>query len=723
MEPLLQPAALTIENIPAGALDQETLLFHPELAQFAEPPIDVPATLLPPGVIPPPVRPREPTWFEMAKGLGNKVLNFVGGVTNGVDDANTARQSQLGDLVTEVPLTGAASTVADSIGVARSVHNAGKALAGEAKFDSGLALEGAYKALMLLFPPANQAMSQAEPVFKQNGLFNTQVIGALMQDWITGGPTQGIFPPGTSSKQMLPPRLAPGPFSWSDPDAALTAPTTMSPTLGPPSERPPLFAHLQQGPGLGERASGILESGIETVFGEKGLLNRGAETVFRGRDAFEATINGAMDSRLVKAMRAGEIPPTTLPPATSPPIGIPPDPSMIDVPGLGLVVPPTPVHSLDLSKLSPDFASTRPSPPMPNVAPVGGMSIDVPGVGQTPLFSSLDLPNGEMTPIASTNPQTLSPDLDALVPTHPPMHLGSAIVGGGGTGAALGLGTDLFRKFALGQDVGAGEMAKDTLLGGIEGAGTDVAQEFLQAGIVKTATPMLGAGAKLIGSVGSGGIVEGGLAGLKSTVSNAGAIERGEIDAAHATANVAVDTGIGFATGLAGAGAGAATGALIGSVFPGVGTAIGAGAGFVVGGLATAGLSMLVSASGIDMGAKTAIGDALSVVEDPLGVMWSGIGGTIDGVTNGAMIGGAGGAAMGALGTGLSGAALGFMAGGPLGALAGGLVGAGAGAVGGGLLGAGVGALPGAAFGMGAGVVEGLADWLLPTDEQDGDFS
>jgi hypothetical protein len=364
-------------------------------------------------------------------------------------------------------------------------------------------------------------------------------------------------------------------------------------------------------------------------------------------------------------------PPTTVPPAVTQPTIIPPAPAH------PTIVPPARAHPTIVPPPPAHPTIVPPPPESPTIVPAGDHG----------------------------SPQGL--------------HLGSAIVAGGATGGAIGLGSDLFRRFVLGQDISAGQMTTDTVFGAVEGAGADVASELIGHGITKAATPLLGAGAQLVGKVAGGGIVDGALAGITSTIANAGAVERGEVDAAQATANVAVDAGIALTGGLAGA----AVGATIGSCVPVAGTAVGAGLGFVGGGLTSLGVSLLADASGFDDWAKQGLGEQLGVLEQPLGVTWSGIGGGIEGAKTGAMIGGIGGAAMGAINTGMAGAALGFLAGGPLGALVGGAAGAGVGAGFGGLVGAGLGAIPGAGIGTGLGVVDGLVDWLGPGEEQPGDFT
>ncbi|MFN0250255.1 MAG: hypothetical protein ACKV2T_25450 [Kofleriaceae bacterium] len=394
---------------------------------------------------------------------------------------------------------------------------------------------------------------------------------------------------------------------------------------------------------------------------------------------------------------------------------------IVDAPQLPMVVPP------DVPPM-PDFTAPKPSVIPPSL-PLPPEARQLPMVIEPAAPAPMPVDGAPMPVDAAPVPVDAAPmPVDAAPSTTAPsMHLGSAAGVGGAIGGGSALATDLYRKYVLGEDVSVGTMATNTAVGTAVGAGSNVAQELLGARIASAAAPALGAGSQLLGSVAGGGIINGAVAGLTSTFTNAGAVERGEVDAAHATANVAVDAGVGLAAGVAGGLAGAATGAAIGSVIPVAGTAlggaIGATAGFIGGGLTSLGVSMLAEHSGFSGWAKDGLGDALGVVEQPLGVMWSGINGGLDGAANGAMIGGAGGAAMGAIGTGLTGAAVGMMAGGPVGALIGGLAGAGIGAASGGLIGAGLGVVPGAAIGTGMGVVQGLQDWLFPSEEQPGDFS
>lgn len=85
--------------------------------------------------------------------------------------------------------------------------------------------------------------------------------------------------------------------------------------------------------------------------------------------------------------------------------------------------------------------------------------------------------------------------------------------------------------------------------------------------------PSLAAGAGAAGVV--GGVVSGGV----TAWHDADAVKSGRMSAGRATADVAVQAGVGFGSGAAGAAAGAA----VGSVVPVAGTAVGAGVGFGVG--------------------------------------------------------------------------------------------------------------------------------------------
>jgi hypothetical protein len=328
------------------------------------------------------------------------------------------------------------------------------------------------------------------------------------------------------------------------------------------------------------------------------------------------------------------------------------------------------------------FALTLPEAPGPFLAPI----------------------DDAITPVTlPQDPGVHMPSAGALTPGR----LGTAAGVGGATGAGLSLATDAFRGIVLGEDVSLGEVAGNAAFGAATGAAGDVGQEIVGQGLTRAI------GSELVGNIAGGGVVDAAIAGVGSTLSNGAAIERGEIDAAHATANVAVDVGVGLAGGLAGAG----TGALIGSAAcPVFGTAIGAGLGFVGGALGSMGVSMLADGTGFTDWAKQGIGDNLGFAETPLSIGWSGVNGAIDGAMTGVGAGAAGGAAMGAIGTGASMAALGFCMGGPLGALALGGLGAGVGAAGGALIGGGLGLVPGLGIGAGMGFAEGMSDWWNGTN-------
>jgi hypothetical protein len=280
----------------------------------------------------------------------------------------------------------------------------------------------------------------------------------------------------------------------------------------------------------------------------------------------------------------------------------------------------------------------------------------------------------------------------------------------GAAGGAMGaVGADLYRGLVLGEDVGLGEMAFDATMGAGLGVAAGVASDELGQGLGtlgRAIAPSLLP--EVAGHVMGGGIVDGAISGVMSTLSNAEAVESGEIDAAHGTANVLVDTSVGLGAGLAGA----ATGAALGSFFPGAGTAVGAGLGFAGGVVGSTAVQLLAHGTGFSDWAKEGLGDQLGCLEDPLAAGWQGVNGGLDGALNGAAVGGAGGAAMGALSSGATGAALGFLCGGPIGALAGAALAGTAGAATGALLGAGVGTVPGMGIGAGMGLATGLYDWL-----------
>jgi hypothetical protein len=122
-----------------------------------------------------------------------------------------------------------------------------------------------------------------------------------------------------------------------------------------------------------------------------------------------------------------------------------------------------------------------------------------------------------------------------------------------------------------------------------------------------------------------GGIVSGGM----SVWNQADAVRAQSVDAGQATANVAVDTGVGIATGAAGAAAGAA----IGSVIPVAGTAVGAVVGFGIG----MGAGWLAQNSGIITDAKQGLGELLTEnFEAPLDAAWDVAGAGVDAVKSAA---------------------------------------------------------------------------------------
>lgn len=180
-------------------------------------------------------------------------------------------------------------------------------------------------------------------------------------------------------------------------------------------------------------------------------------------------------------------------------------------------------------------------------------------------------------------------------------------------GAALAsLGGDLYDRFVGHKDVSVGDMA------GHAAANTGVATLGSLAND-RLLTPRLGGG--LRGAMKGGAVVDAVTSGLFSTWDNAAAYREGRENAGQATANVAVDTGVGVGAGLAGAAAGAA----IGSVIPIAGTAVGAGVGFLAGMAGSYLARTLADKSGFTDWAKRGLGGALQRFNRPLGKAWDGI--------------------------------------------------------------------------------------------------
>lgn len=149
---------------------------------------------------------------------------------------------------------------------------------------------------------------------------------------------------------------------------------------------------------------------------------------------------------------------------------------------------------------------------------------------------------------------------------------------------------------------------------------------------------------KLLPSLGprfAGGVVASAIESVVSTGTYAQAYRRGDISAARATANIAVDAGTALAAGGAGAAAGAAAGATAGTVvLPLVGTAGGAAVGAVVGFVAGTGTYLAVhaaaQATGVMQAAKDKLAGALVGAERPLGRALDGVGRGLDAVGNAA---------------------------------------------------------------------------------------
>lgn len=149
--------------------------------------------------------------------------------------------------------------------------------------------------------------------------------------------------------------------------------------------------------------------------------------------------------------------------------------------------------------------------------------------------------------------------------------------------------------------------------------------------------------ARPLGLRAAGGAVTGALEAATSTARNTDAFRRGDIRAAQATANIAVDTGTAVGAGVAAAAAGtfvgtaasaAVAGSALGSVVPIAGTAVGAVAGFAVGAVAYVAVQKSAEISGLMDSAKTHLGNALAGAEKQLGNTLHHIGNGMDAARN-----------------------------------------------------------------------------------------
>ncbi len=115
-----------------------------------------------------------------------------------------------------------------------------------------------------------------------------------------------------------------------------------------------------------------------------------------------------------------------------------------------------------------------------------------------------------------------------------------------------------------------------------------------------------------------GAIVDAVTSGVFSTFENGEAYRDGKVTAGQATANVAVDTGVGVTSGLAGMAAGAA----IGSIIPGAGTVVGGLIGFGAGMVGSWLARSALDGSGFTNWAKEGLGGVLNNFNQPLGKAW-----------------------------------------------------------------------------------------------------
>lgn len=188
----------------------------------------------------------------------------------------------------------------------------------------------------------------------------------------------------------------------------------------------------------------------------------------------------------------------------------------------------------------------------------------------------------------------------------------------------------------------AASLAQDawTALHGGPVDGIQTATHAAQAGALgATAGKATDVLARPLGLRAAGGTVAGVIEATTSTARNTDAFRRGDIRAAQATANIAVDTGTAIGAGVAAAAAGtfvgtaasaAVAGSALGSVVPIAGTAVGAVAGFAVGALAYVAVQKSAEISGLMDSAKTHLANAWAGAERPLGNALNHIGNGID---------------------------------------------------------------------------------------------
>ncbi|MEY4561529.1 MAG: hypothetical protein RLZZ618_806 [Pseudomonadota bacterium] len=180
-------------------------------------------------------------------------------------------------------------------------------------------------------------------------------------------------------------------------------------------------------------------------------------------------------------------------------------------------------------------------------------------------------------------------------------------------GAAISLGSDALAA-VRGEQVDLASSA--------QAAGTNATIGYGAARAADTLTPR-------IGLRGAGGAVAGVIEGAISTGTNAQAYRRGEVSAARATANIAVDTGTAVGAGAAGA----AIGAAVGSVVPVAGTAVGAVVGFAAGAGTYAVVKFVGERSGAINAAKDRLTQTFASAEKPLGAALTKVGQGLDTVS------------------------------------------------------------------------------------------
>jgi hypothetical protein len=251
--------------------------------------------------------------------------------------------------------------------------------------------------------------------------------------------------------------------------------------------------------------------------------------------------------------------------------------------------------------------------PLPNLEPSRLSQIAnhpiVSGVANNPVTKAVNSPTGRSALLAG-GMSTLNHVSDGTLDRNDVgAIIGDTALGGGSSYASDVVSNRFFNNIPPGTMEQAEKVAMNQIAGETAEQTTESVGKRMLGGVTDS---------KLHMGMKGGAIVDAVTSGVFSTFENGEAYRDGKVTAGQATANVAVDTGVGVTSGLAGMAAGAA----IGSIIPGAGTVVGGLIGFGAGMVGSWLAKSALDGSGATNWAKENLGGVLNNFNQPLGQAW-----------------------------------------------------------------------------------------------------